>query len=418
MRPTAEAGAQRWKLAAALGVTLLIAYYDRMNISFAIPLIAKEHGWSVEETESYGARLISLFYVGYGFANIFLSPIAARFGPRRSLLAIVALWSLFTALGAWVSQFLMLLLASRVLLGLAEGVHFPMMNQLTKRWFPPEERSRANSLWISGLFIAVLTAPIVLVPIMDRFGWRTGFFVLAVGGLLISLPLVFWQIFDSPQLHPRASAAERAWLLERATQENESNGGDALWPLLRRPVFLLLLAAGMLNNVVALGIAGWLPTYLSRLDGVAYGDLSYLASLPYATSLLGLVVWSRLGDRTSRRGYIAAAGYAACGVFLWFALTSDSLTQTLVCLGLGTFAVSTFNTCEFAMAQRILPERSVATAAGIYNGLSTMVGGGLGPFIVGGVISGTGDPAAVAPIVAICLVTAAALALLGRATRY
>ena len=62
------------------------------------------------------------------------------------------------------SQVLLLFMATRVLLGLAEGVHFPMMSQLTKTWFPLHERSRANGLWVAGIYLAVLSAPLALVP--------------------------------------------------------------------------------------------------------------------------------------------------------------------------------------------------------------------------------------------------------------
>ena len=130
-------GNPRWKLAATLGVTFLIAYYDRLNISFAMPLIAVEHGWNEDETAFYGALLMGLFYAGFGLGNIFLSPLGTRMGPRVSLIVIILLWSLFTALGAVLSQCILLFMASRILLGLSEGIHVPMMNKLTNTWFAP-----------------------------------------------------------------------------------------------------------------------------------------------------------------------------------------------------------------------------------------------------------------------------------------
>lgn len=107
-------------------MTFLVAYYDRLNISLAMPLIAIENGWNEAETASNGALLMGLFYAGFGVANIFLTPLGARIGPRRSLVVIILLWSLFTALGALASQVLMVFMASRVLLGLAEGIHPPI----------------------------------------------------------------------------------------------------------------------------------------------------------------------------------------------------------------------------------------------------------------------------------------------------
>ncbi len=73
----------RWQLPLVLLVSVLIAFFDRMNISYAIPKIAQDYGWSVAEIGKYGGFLMSIFYVGYGLANIFLSPVGERFGARR-----------------------------------------------------------------------------------------------------------------------------------------------------------------------------------------------------------------------------------------------------------------------------------------------------------------------------------------------
>jgi MFS family permease len=413
-------GGQRWRLAVVLGVTLLVGYYDRLNVSLALPLIAAERGWTEAETAHWGGLLMSAFYVAYGLANILLSPLGARFGPRRSLLLIIVLWSVFTSLGALVGQFLVLFIATRALLGLAEGIHFPMMNLLTQRWFPPHERSRANAIWISGLFLAVLTAPLVLVPVMHAFGWQSGFHLLAALGLAISLPLVWRHVHDEPATAPRLGEAERAW-----HERWRGAGGDAadarapgLTASLRRPVFALMLAAGILNNMVALGLAGWFPTFLAQRMGVDYQDLSWMAALPYLASLAGLALFAVLGDRSGRRTKAAALGYLAGGLVVTAALLSDSTGVVLALYALAAFLIASFNAFEFPMVQRILPPGHLAAGSGIYNGLSMMVGGGLGPFVVGAVIAGSGSIDAVLPLTAATLTMSAVLAELARRVSY
>ena len=87
--------------------------------------------------------------------------------PEIGHLALVlALASLFTAMGAFFSQFLLLFAASRVLLGVAEGPHFPLSGMTLKHWFPLEERARANSLLFAGIYLAIISGPILLVPLM------------------------------------------------------------------------------------------------------------------------------------------------------------------------------------------------------------------------------------------------------------
>ena len=400
-------------------MTFLIAYYDRLNIALAMPLIAAENGWNNAETATNGALLMGLFYAGFGVANIFLTPLGARFGPRRSIVVIILLWSVFTALGAIASQFMMIFLASRILLGLSEGVHVPMMNQLTNAWFAPGERSRANSAWVSGLFLSILTAPIVLVPIMEQQGWRSGFYVLAVGGTLVSLPLVLRFVYDRPTLHPRVEAA-MALALERGANDGRTDAYRT-WLLLKERPFQLMMAGGILNNAVALGIAGWLPTYLASLEGVRYGDLSWLAAIPYGASLLGLALWAFIGDKTNRRAWVAAGGYLGAGILATAALaagTAGAVWLTVVLLSLAVFCVSAWTASEFAIVQRIVPRARVANGIGLYNGLTTMIGGGLGPFVVGGIIDGGAGTRDLVTIFSLCLAIAILLMAFSRRVRY
>lgn len=402
-----------------LGVTFLIAYYDRLNIALAMPLIAAENGWNDVETASNGALLMGLFYAGFGVANIFLTPFAARLGPRRSLVVILLLWSLFTALGALASQVMTIFMASRVLLGLSEGVHPPMMNQLTNAWFGPGERSRANSTWVSGLFLAILTAPIVLVPIMENHGWRSGFYVLAVGGALVSLPLVLRFVFDRPSVHPRVDATLATQLEQRAGSIDVAD--QPTWRLLLERPFQLLMLGGIVNNAVALSVAGWLPTYLASLDGVRYADLSFLAAVPYGASLLGLAMWAVIGDKTNRRALVAAIGYLGAGVLAtgaFVAGTAQIVWLTVTLLSLSVFCVSAYTASEFALVQRIVPRAQVANGVGLFNGLTTMIGGGLGPFVVGGIIAGGVDTQDLATIFGLCATVSILLTAFSRRVTY
>ena len=384
-----------------------------------MPLLAAEKGWSEAEMTSMGSLLMGLFYAGYGVANIFLTPFATRAGPRRSLIVIILLWSLFTVLGAVLSQFMMLFMASRVLLGFSEGVHTPMMNQLTNRWFAANERSRANSVWVAGLFLAILSAPLVLVPIMDTWGWRTGFYVLAVGGIVISLPLVSRFVYDRPDKHPRLSP-EYATELAAHAGGDPSAGGPA-WALLREKPYLVLIAGGILNNMVALGIASWLPTWMAGLDGVAYGDLAYLASAPYAASLLGLVLWANVGDRLNRRAWLAAAGYTISGVIAVIAFRAGEgglVIPAVILLSCSVFFNSAYVASEFALVQRVIPGTQVGNGIGLYSGMTMLLGGGLGPFVVGGIINGGAAPEDLAILFGLCVAISATLVIFGRRVRY
>ena len=407
---------RRWQLVLVLMVTFFVGFMDRINITFALPLMAQEFSWTEAETQRYGSLLIGLFYGAYGLANILLSPVAAQFGPRRSLITIVCLWSVFTAMGAWVSQWLMLLLASRVLLGLSEGVHVPMMTTATKVWFPLEERARANSIIVAGIFLAILLAPLLLVPIMANFGWRSGFLLLAAGGVLVSLPLIFRFVYDDPADHPGMTERERRYVADgRQREAAEEVSGQLLRQLFATPRFLLFFVIGVFSNLMSIGVTSWLPTYFTNKRGIPYEDITFLVAAPYAFSLVGVALWSSLGDRFNIRSLLAATGFGLAGAVIYVALNTESLTLVIFCMTAAVFLFSAFTASEFALIQRIVPMDQFTPVMGFYNGMTALVGGGLGPALMSPLI---GDGEGTWIISLIAGLAAALLVLFYRMVRY
>ena len=71
-----------------------------------------------------------------------------------------------------------------------------------------------------------------------------------------------------------------------------------------------------------------------------------------------------------------------------------------------------------AIVQRIVPRARVANGIGLYNGLTTMIGGGLGPFVVGGIIDGGAGTRDLVTIFSLCLAIAILLMAFSRRVRY
>ena len=246
----AAVGNTRWVLPVVLLVSVVIAYLDRLNIALALPKIAKQYHWTAEQMDE-GGLLLSIFFIGYGIANIVFSPLAERFGPKRSLITAVTFFCLFTAMGGIVGHVYSVFLASRLLLGLGEGVHFPMNSKLIKTWFPVSERSRANGIWIAGVMIATIVAPLALVPIIGHFGWRAMFVGLGVMGMAVTLPLLYFFVFDTPRGHPRISEAEADYI--EAGMEDDEPEAEGFWdsvkPFLKDKTYWIALFAGRVQQL-------------------------------------------------------------------------------------------------------------------------------------------------------------------------
>lgn len=415
-------GRIRWQIPLVLMVTVFIGYLDRGNINLALPKIAETYGWTKAQTGEYGGLLMSIFYIAYGLANIFISPLGEKFGPRKSLLCIVILWSIFTALGGVLGLMFVPFIITRVFLGLSEGIHFPMMNTLTKEWFPAHERSRGNGIYVVGIFVSSILGPIFLVPIVDATGWRMMFVILGGIGLVVSLPVIWRFIHDTPGKHPRITSSEVSYI-ESGMERDETTAGESFWsqvrPFLSSLPFWVALMGGILNNAIAHGLLNWLPTYFTQERGLPFSELWYVVSLPYVFSIFGVIIWSYLGDRTNRRALIAGIGFFITAGLTYFAATGATILITVLLFSLTIFVNMTYPSNEFAIMQRILPRNRVATGVGLYNGLAMMIGGGLGPVIVGTVVSMTGSyTSGILTLGALCLFAGLVMIVLHRIIRY
>ncbi len=362
----------RWIIPLVLAVTVFVHYIDRNNLAIALPQIAREFGWSDREIGAKGNLLLGAFYLTFGLVQIVLSPLAERFGVKRSLVLSVVGFSVCTMLVYPFGGSLAGLIALRLLLGVAESVHMPMNSALVSRWFPPHERGRANSIYVVGILVALAVAPWLIIPIVERFGWRLGFALLGLAGLAISLPLVLVFIHDRPP----------GWQPSQATVRMQFLREGWLW---------LYITAGMGNAFCVFGVLNWLPTYLNRTKGIEFGELSLPLFLVFVSGIVGVLGWAYVGDRTGRRVSLASVGLLLAGLMVLGTGVAESPALVVLLFALGVFFQSTYNAQEFATLQRMLPAHQVGAGTGLYNGLTVLVGGVGGSLIPGTIVSLTGS---------------------------
>jgi len=349
----------RWKIPIILMISLMVSYFDRMNVSFALPMIAKDYGWTVAETGKYGGLLMSVFFIGYGIATIFLSPIGERFGAKKSIIAVVVLFSIVTCLQAPFGMILTVFVAVRVLLGLVSGIHGPMMGVLTEKWFPTSERSRANSIWFCGIFAAMILAPIVVVPLCEVVGWRMMFVVIGLVGMIITIPLIKLLVFERPEDHPKISKSEIEYIQKGRKKEDDSeksltfmNSMKFLW---KQKIFWLVVVLGILNNMIAFGLISWMPTFFTEGRSLPFRDLAYATSLPYIFSIVGALAWAYFGDKTNKRGYLSCFAFIGTGIMICLAATTVSIPVIIFYFACTIFFSAAYNANEIAFIQRIVP---------------------------------------------------------------
>lgn len=413
---TKSVGNRRWFVPLALFVSLLVGFLDRLNLSLALPQMAEENNWTVEEVGNQGTIILGVFFIGYGLSNIFLTPFAARFGVRRSLMGVVVLFSLFTALGAPLAAWPAAFIATRLCLGLSEGVHFPMMSTATKAWFPMHERSRANGIWIMGAMLATILAPILLVPIIHQFGWRTMLVISGSMGLLFTLPALYFFVHDSPESDPNVSTEEVDYIRAGLEVDEDDSGS---WAFLANKTFWLAVIISALANYATYGVLNWLPIYFTEAKGVEFADLKFAASIPYLVGIGSITLYAVVGDRFNKRILMAAGGFLFATVGMLLATQATNVPITILAFSVAVFFMTAYTSQEFAIIQRILPHASISKGVGVYNGTAILLGAVGGVMLIGQIVAITGSyDAGMLSVVVALLLNAVLMFILSRRVNY
>lgn len=123
----------------------------------------------------------------YLAANAIILPIsgwlAVRLGRRNYLLLSIALFTFASAL-CGLATGLSLLIASRVLQGLAGGGLQPSSQAILLDAFPPERQGTAQTIFGTAALLAPVVGPTLGGYITDNYGWRWIFFLNVPVGLL------------------------------------------------------------------------------------------------------------------------------------------------------------------------------------------------------------------------------------------
>jgi len=156
-----------------------ITYLDRVCITFASVRIQKD----LHLDPAQWGWVIGAFTAAYALFEVPTGTMGDRLGGRRILTRIVVWWSIFTSLTGLARSYAVLLV-TRFLFGIGEAGAFPNISSVICRWFPLKERARAMGMSWTASRLGGALAPLIVIPIQQRFGWRASFGVLGCAGMV------------------------------------------------------------------------------------------------------------------------------------------------------------------------------------------------------------------------------------------
>ena len=98
----------------------------------------------------------------------------------------VAVWSLFTALGGFVTRFWQLFVC-RAMVGVGEAGYMPASQAIIAGYFPGRRRALAMGVYSVGMALGGVLGIWLGGELAAAYGWRTAFVVMGIPGLALSL---------------------------------------------------------------------------------------------------------------------------------------------------------------------------------------------------------------------------------------
>ena len=374
-------------------VIYIIAYMDRMNISFAI---AGGMNKSLSLSPAAAGMAAGVFFFGYVLLQVPAGHISEHGSARKYILWTILAWggiSLITALvqNAWQ------LYGMRFLLGVAEGGLYPSLLTVIGNWFPRRELGRANAFFLMSLPLSTLFTNPLSGWIVNNFSWR---WLFAVEGCISLSLIAIWLplISDRPEDANWISEAEKDYLVTTLAAEKEEKLGSSptwdikgYWSLLADRNLWLLVALLICYTSGQYGFSIWLPTLIKSLTGQNLTTVGWLSSLPYLTALGGLYFFGALTDRTRNPRFCTVLSLVGFGLSFWLATLFPRHAWISVALLVLTGSFTKAMQAPFWVMPPLLFRSGLSGGSrGIINALGNL-GGFLGPSLMGWLAGKTGD---------------------------
>ncbi|KAL3328188.1 hypothetical protein AABB24_035695 [Solanum stoloniferum] len=287
-----------------IALSLALCNADRV-MSVAIVPLSLSHGWR----QSFAGVVQSSFLWGYLISPVAGGTLVDYYGGKLVMAWGVALWSMATLLTPWAAEAsLWALLAMRMLLGIAEGVALPCMNNMIARWFPPTERSRAVGLAMAGFQLGSAIGLTFSPILMSQGGLFGPFVIFGLSGFL--WVLVWVSATSSTPEHSRQISIHELRYIQNKGQihtivEGKSKTSKGI-PLFRRLLSKLLtwsiIVANAMHSWGFFVILSWMPIYFKTIYHVDLRQAAWFSVVPWSMMALTGYFAGVLSDLMIQRG--------------------------------------------------------------------------------------------------------------------
>jgi len=381
-----------WRLMPFLFLLYIVAYLDRINVSFAILQMRDQF----RLTDRVYGRAAGMFFAGYFFFQVPSNLVLHKVGVRRWISGLMVVWGLVSCSMIFIRgpiSFYTL----RFLLGAAEAGFFPGMILYLKHWFPANARARAVAWFMTANPLAGLVgSPIsgALLGLHGRglAGWQWLFLLEGLPAILLGAA-VSWVLVDSPRQASWLTGEQRDWLVEELEREQQADSlvhKSSLGSVFINPrVWILsLVYFGIASTMY--GVTLWLPSVIRALSGLGNLMIGAVAAIPYLLTAIAMVIVGRHSDYSDERRWHTALSGLLGAVALGLAAYTRIPWLVIVGMSVGMMGAQSMVGPFWAMASTGMAGSTAAATIAVINSVGNL-GGYFGPSIMGLVKSAGGE---------------------------
>ena len=373
-----------WRLMPFLFLLYIVAYLDRINVSFAVLQMRGQ----LQLSERVIGRAGGIFFIGYFFFQLPSNLLLEKVGVRRWIAGIMVLWGVISCLMILI-QGPNSFYALRFLLGAAEAGFFPGIILYMKRWFPARARARAVAWFmtanpLAGVLGSPLSGSLLGLHGAGLNGWQWMFVIEGIPAIILGLVVLF-TLCDWPRDAHWLNQEQRTWLLQVLELERQAEANvpqRSYWKVVFSGRMWLLSVVYFGVSTTMYGVTLWLPSVIRSFSGLSYFWTGIVAVLPFLFTVLVMVAVGMRSDRTGERrwhtalpAFIASAGLAVAGY---------GHSTVIVVAGLAVGMAFAEGMCGpfWALATSSMAGLSAAAGIAMINSLANL-GGYFGPDIIG-----------------------------------
>jgi ACS family D-galactonate transporter-like MFS transporter len=379
---TSTASSLRWPVVGLLSLGMVIAYFDRVNLTVALPSMTG----SIALDKTQQGMALSAFFWTYTLLQIPAGVLVDRFGVRIPYLIGFLIWSVASAATAF-TMGLSSLLAIRLLVGAGEAVVTPSSMRYISLHFQEKQRGLAVGLYMTGTKIGPALGLPVSAWLVTAYGWQPMFLVLGLASLLWLVPWLLWVKKDDIAAVPRAKVtASQAAAAQRVSTKQ----------IVSSPVMWGIIIGTFCYMYFVYYCMTWMPLYFKEQHGMSIQQMGWYSGMSFGgmAAVAALAGWAAdkligIGwDPINVRKGFTIAGFAMASTQTVAAFT-DSVPVMLFFAVFSLCGLGLATANYWALTQTLIPGGSIAMVVGIQNTAANLAGI-VAPWLTGWLVQQTG----------------------------